>query len=238
MTSISTSDNYSGLVLYSTAGGIVALASVAIIKAKWYESGTLSNLTVYITTNTSGNACTVSTLKNSAVAGNQSISITTATTGSFTDPTNTDAVVSGDLWYLKWAAVSSGSGTCRQMTVLFEAAVDTSTAVGFISATPLGTSPSVGVTTVGGLNYASGFVATGSESTVQTKIKTAGTFKFMYLYVQTNTKGTNTTFGLRINGTNGTITASVTSSTTGVFEDATHSDTIASGDLVDWYVTG
>lgn len=46
-----------------------------------------------------------------------------------------------------------------------------------------------------------------------------------------------TTYGSRIGGAGGNLAISVPASTTGQFEDTSHSDTIASGDLVNFIVT-
>ncbi len=236
-TAISTTDGYTGVVAYSMNIGVALLANEANVKTKYYESGTFSLLTVVISASTTGSTSTVIILKNSDVSGNQTLSIGAAATGTFTDSTNTDAVVSGDLWYMKWGSVSSGSATCSSINIVFDAASNTSTVLGFNRSAGFGLNPVVGTTQIMNLPGSS-LQATGNEAFAQDKIKTAGTFKNMYVYVSTNTKVTNTTVGSRVNGSTGALTVSCTASTTGIFEDSSNSDTIASGDLLSWFITG
>jgi hypothetical protein len=77
----------------------------------------------------------------------------------------------------------------------------------------------------------------GTESNARATMRCAGTFSNLCVHVSTSTS-TTTTWTSRKNTANGAQTVSVTGGTTGVFEDTTHSDTFASGDLVDWSFSG
>jgi len=73
---------------------------------------------------------------------------------------------------------------------------------------------------------------TTTEADAQYKVETSAVIKNLFINVQGNSKASTQTFKDRINGVDGTLTISVGSTATGFFEDTTHSDTIALGDLV------
>jgi hypothetical protein len=70
-----------------------------------------------------------------------------------------------------------------------------------------------------------------AEATAQVPYRTPGTISHMMIRMVTNDRGTSTVT-LRKNTANGNNALSITSSTTGDFEDTTHTDSIAAGDLV------
>lgn len=70
-----------------------------------------------------------------------------------------------------------------------------------------------------------------TEVKARVPFRAAGVFTRLYCLISANNRGA-TTLTLRINGADGTNTLSIGDSTTGEFEDTTHSDTIASGDQV------
>jgi len=189
------------------------------------STGTVSNLSVVVSVNTSSAGATLTSRKNTA-AGGMSISIPAgSTTGEFTDATNSDSLSAGDLYNYQ-LVVNAGTGAMSLSVInaVFDATTDTCCQLlGFASSTP--TSGSTNYCTVNG-NLGVRQV----EAEGQTKIRTSGTLKNMF--VRCTGFGSNTTFTTRINGADGTQTITVTG--TGVFEDTSHTDTIASGDLIDY----
>lgn len=75
------------------------------------------------------------------------------------------------------------------------------------------------------------------ESLSQIVYQTAGTFSKMFVRVTANTATTTTTIRLRINGADGNQTITVAAGQTGIFEDATNSDTITAGAKVGYQTT-
>jgi len=74
----------------------------------------------------------------------------------------------------------------------------------------------------------------GAEASVQIKYNVIGTFSNQQCTVSANTLNGTTTLRTRINTANGNGVISITSSTTGYFEDASNTDTIAADDLVNF----
>ena len=78
--------------------------------------------------------------------------------------------------------------------------------------------------------------APATESDMQFTFRTSGSLKNMGLNVSSNGRSTSTTFKSRIGGADGALSASIAGSGTGNVEDTTHSDSISSGNLVNWDV--
>jgi hypothetical protein len=87
-------------------------------------------------------------------------------------------------------------------------------------------------------NLHGGLDNTGTESQAQQKVYTGGTYSFMRVNVTVNTETGTSTFIFRKNGANGNQTFPVAASGTGVFVDATNTDTVVTGDLVNLKSTG
>lgn len=84
-----------------------------------------------------------------------------------------------------------------------------------------------------GLNNA---VTDANKANVQVPMHSAGTLTRFWVRIATNDRGASTSF-LQVNGTNSALTVSIPSSSTGEFEDATNTVTIAAGDLLSYRIT-
>lgn len=73
-----------------------------------------------------------------------------------------------------------------------------------------------------------------TEDYQKTKIYSSETFEKARIYIFANTKSTTFNVRLRINGANGNNNIAVTSSTTGWFEDTSNTDSVVSGDFVNF----
>lgn len=94
---------------------------------------------------------------------------------------------------------------------------------------------------VGGTTYYSVVAAAGinfetTEANAQLTYRTAGVFSGLFIHVLTNATLNASTLRIRINGANGNQSVSIPAATTGSFEDTTNSDTIASGDKVNYSI--
>lgn len=76
-----------------------------------------------------------------------------------------------------------------------------------------------------------------TEAHNQIKSRAAYTLKSAYVVTQSNTRNGTGTVVSRINGVNGNVSVSITASTTGEFSDTTHTDSIASTNLINWSCT-
>lgn len=143
-----------------------------------------------------------------------------------TDSTHTDSVVSGDTWGLR----TSTSGSRRWSTV-FVRFTSSSTKFDLVSA--------AGPSTLGsGTHYIPIMgqqPATQETTEANANAKAPAAIALSKLRVTVGTNGLvggSQVFTLRKNGADGASTITVPVTTTGLFEDATHSDTLAAGDLV------
>jgi hypothetical protein len=101
-----------------------------------------------------------------------------------------------------------------------------------------GSAPTVGVTVLyfplgGDVN-----VRTTTEADHQIKFRTAGTLSALQITVSANATSANSTLRTRKNTANGGQTATILSGATGLFEDASGTDTIAATDLVNYSIVG
>lgn len=73
-----------------------------------------------------------------------------------------------------------------------------------------------------------------SEGRTQLQARASYTLKAAYANIGANSRNGTGTMASRINSVTGNIAVSITASTTGEFSDTTHTDSIVSGDLVNW----
>jgi len=72
------------------------------------------------------------------------------------------------------------------------------------------------------------------EASAQQKIRAPGALKGLHFQCYFNQRTSASVIRSRVNGANGTLVVTIPASTTGFFEDTTHSDALADGDLVCW----
>lgn len=196
-------------------------------------AGVLSNLYLNIDdNNTTGGTRIVDSFKSGTTAGNLSITIPTGTTGTFEDTTHTDTVSAGDRWQWRWR--NGTGGTTDMVTLAFTFAA---------------TSNTVSIMSCGGASFSTAsssiyLFLTGTTITVETtevnvqlKPKTGGTLKNLGTLVRTNARTTATVIRTRKNTANGAMSVSYGSGVTGYLEDNVNTDTVASGDILNYQLT-
>lgn len=188
----------------------------------------LKNLFVRVTANNDNQ--TIRTRVN-GVNGNQSVSTGAGGTGVFEDTTNTDSLVTGDLYCLQVVAAALSTLTISIMGLTLNDTTGNNT---LIASTSL---------LVGGESFAAGTLYAGitgrcigssSEADHQYTVRDAGTYSNLRVYVKTNTTVGATTVRFRKNTANGNQNFSIAGGATGSFEDTTNSDTVVSGDIIDY----
>lgn len=202
-------------------------------------AGTVSLLTCTIKSNSAGNTANYRTRVNNA-NGNCLVAVSVGSTGIFQDATNSDTLASGDTFDINLNEAAAGGSTFSTVTnvsYLFSASSDS--AIKYINAGE-GTISHNNNTTywsiTGGQNDSQ---AGTTESNAQTKMQTGGTLKNLYTYIPSNSRTVTDTIRTRINGANGNCSVSITSGATGAFEDTSNTDTVASGDTINYaYVWG
>jgi len=76
-----------------------------------------------------------------------------------------------------------------------------------------------------------------TEANVQAKVYASYECRNLYVYVTNNSLDASTTVAFRINGADGNMGLSIPSGSTGGFEDTSSTDSVSSGDLIDFRVS-
>lgn len=189
------------------------------------SAGTFKNMYVRLITNTSTVTNTYF-LRDNSVSKNETISVLTAQTGEFEDTVNTDATTAGNLYSVIQipGPSASGANTGTILRFLYDTTTNTTTRLTTIHV--------VGWTAISSTMYIppnGGNQPTTTEGNTKCRITVAGTMKNLFVYVQTNAHTTTSTYNSRVNGANGNLTVSYTSTQTGAKEDTANSDTISAG---------
>lgn len=191
-------------------------------------AGTWDLLSLYVKTNASSTITAKSRIN--GADGSQVISVGAGLTGWFQDSTHSDVVSSGDLVDVQ--ITSSGSVTFAG--VLSERFTSTTAAIGYYG-------PGV----FQGSNVVSGYLPLGgttdnaaaypgSDAGADFTWRAPGTFSNLANY--SDSGGNSAAIHLRLNGASGNLTTAAGS--TGWVYDTTHSDAVASGDKVNYYLDG
>lgn len=190
---------------------------------KLRAAGSYTHLYTNYNTNSNAGTVTVTFRKNGATGNN---TLATTGTGNYQDTTHIDTVASGDLACIGWNTATSGNSVPTQAIAAFaasghqwDAGSNTSGSTGSNGNTIFqvlaGQNPAAAQLTEGNAQYLFRFATTAQN--IRTNVGSNG--------------GTACSENYRANGANGNQSASVSATTTGFFEDVTHHDTIASGDL-------
>jgi hypothetical protein len=195
------------------------------------SAGTFRNLQVYVVSNTRTTATSVKLRKNSA-DGNQVISVPgTNTPGLLEDTTHTDTVTAGDTIDIS-VTTSTGTGTLTLAIVCVEFdATDGTSYCLYWMATNGATASSEYYGFVGG---APGTTLSG----YQTPLRQLVTLSKLRIMLTANTAGEARNFRTSIGGVNGNLAAAISSGTTGLLSDTTHSDTLVSANLLTVFLEG
>lgn len=198
------------------------------------DGGAFSNLALYISANTLSVAGTYRFRRNGA-NGSQSISIGAGITGLFEDFSNIDACLKDDFVDLQWAG---GGGTGTASVEVTSVALDPDSNTRFYG--PFTSSVNLSDTTQNCLSIGSGNAndSDANEAFTQARFKVAGTLKNLQLNIASNNSTTTLTVASRINGVTGNLAISVTTLSTGYFQDSTHTDSVAVDDLVNLRSSG
>lgn len=203
-------------------------------RVRWGSSGVLSLLFIAVLTNTRTTASTVTSRINGA-DGSQAVSVTAATTGHFEDASHTDSISAGNDVNCRVTAGNGGVGTVftyNAVGCLFAATVNTVTRLVHVDGTGWIASETF---PLGGDGRAPD--ASTAEDDVRSVFRTAGTLKNAAVRVSANTRNGAVTQAVIADGVATSIAVSVTAATTGVFEDLSNTETIASGARVNWRPT-
>lgn len=185
-------------------------------------AGTTSKLAIMVVSNDRG-ASTLRLRKNTA-NGNQSASITASTTGTFEDASNTDALVATDVFNYQLVTGAGGSVfNFNAISHLFDSGTNTSQRMVVHVNGAIGNNEDFPVS-----GQQSGSAIAGNQVKIYGN---GGTFKNLAVLVATNTRDADCTATLQKGAVNQTLTVTIPTTTTGLFEDTTHTDAAVNGDL-------
>ena len=186
--------------------------------------GVLSNLWLYVNSNTTTITASTLQVRLNAANGNGTISVAAGTTGTFEDTVNTDTIAAGDkLDYSFNNAAASGVVNVTDSSVLFAATTNTVIIVGNAKGN-FNTDSNTSYFALAGAGQGS---AQATEARAQFDFNTSGTFANFFINIVSNARTSTTTYRTRLAGSNGNLVLSVTSGTTGIVEDTSHTDSVA-----------
>lgn len=221
-----------GAVNYCAIQGFSAVAGTETnLEKQWVRtgSGTFSGLRANVIANSINTGSSTMKMRIDGADGNLSVSMAAGATGWFEDVTHTDTVATGhQVNYKITGSGASGTIQVRRACVEWDSTFQWFRSTGSTGALSL--SPRYC-----GLNDSGKPQST--ETDRQAKFRVAGTLQKGVVFVSANSRDGSVTFVSRKNAADGNISISVTSTSTGEFEDTTHSDSIASTDLANWKVT-
>lgn len=199
-------------------------------------AGTSSLLGAYIESNARSTSTTVTFRKNTADTA-LTFSISAGATGLVRDTSNSVSLADGDTEAIKVVTSTGGgaivirsfalqhvpsSGSPKQWSAI------SSNATG----STFGTASSSTNQTLAGL-----LVTNTTEANTGIVLPVDATLSNLQVYVVSNARGTATTYVLRDDAASVTNTFSIGAGATGLFEDTTHSDSIAAGSLINGRLT-
>lgn len=201
------------------------------MRTTWRTAGVWSQLWVRVTSNSNDQIGNIFSRINGS-DGNQTIAIAATTTGIFQDSVNTDAIAAGDIVAIRTRAAHSSSSTSGLQISIFQS-IFTATAAERVYRLTAGQQTSL----ITGFNpVMTGSPSDASETPLQSHIP-GGTMRNGGIDVNLNTRDGASTLVLRINELDTALTISIAASTTGVFEDLTHTITVFDRDRATWHFT-
>lgn len=196
------------------------------------ESATTSHMQAVIPVNSStGFTCrfrinTAGTYGN----GNQNLVVGSAATGLFEDTTNTDSIASGNLYNFNKPAASA-SATLTAVGLKYTGGTTGTTSI---------QAGSNGSGLVSGLTrfLAPSGAAVFQSSELQTIMPGTATFSVLSTYLKSNSSTSDMTMVFRNGGVTKNESVTLTGSASGLFQDLTHTDSVAAGDKIAYQCSG
>ena len=188
-------------------------------------AGTFSNLSVRI--NATGTTRVIR-FRAGGVNGNQVVSPGNGLSGNFEDTANTDTPSDGD--DLAILLTESGTNpTLFWLGLVFAAASGTATLFGTASTNTIASA----ITRYSNVSYSAQET---TEANAQRLVRSAGTWQELFVHISANATDGTANIRSRINSANGNQLVQVPANTSGFFEDTTNTDSIVSGDLINYSV--
>ncbi len=197
------------------------------------HSTTLSDLRVNCNDNNATGASTVRTRVNGA-NGNQSVSIPAEATGVFEDAVNTDSISAGD--EVNYQAVVGAGGAMHLAQIQVKSATTTRSFV--CGNLDDDASVGAGVTSYFPIEGDPQNTLRATETDVDIHVQADGTLSNLFVNTRSNSCNGATIVRTRVNGGNSSLSVSIPSATTGIFEDTSNTDTVVKTDHINYQIIG
>lgn len=196
-------------------------------------TATWRNLFANISTNTIAATSTIRSRKDTANGG-QTVSITASTTGQYEDTSGSDSIISGSL--MSTALTTTTTGT---LNLESHGSEFVSTAHKAVFLTQTGVNGGM-VISAGGTQYleSGSDRITVAEADAKWDVRGTLTLSNLQLNVLSNGITATSTFRSRKNAANGGQTISITSSTSGLMEDTSGTDSMVAGNFFNYQIIG
>lgn len=204
------------------------------------NAGIFSNFTFSLSSNGISGGSTTFNFRINGANGNMSISVPASATGNFAlaNTAITDTIASGDLTgMMSVPGGATGTFVIKTMAVTFTNTSSNETITRLVDGGfPDGNANTASTTFFEGLagEYGASFGTT--EANAKCRMRKGGTIRNAGVYLRTNARTTTTTYRIRQNAANSTVVISVPSSSTGWFEDTSHTVTVAVNDDINWSI--
>lgn len=225
---------------YFCIGGAASVHSTeAPAETTIKQAGIFKNLFTNVSANTI-NANSTVTLRKSTADTSITLTYTSLQTGIKEDTSNTSTFANTDTACFKIVASNDPGGansiTVELATIIFSPSLEETIWSKFIASTSSTTISTASATRYGPPNGLC-TISNSTEANVKYRCSFGFTLNNLYVYVATNSRTTDTTFGTRKNGGAGTQSVLYSSGQTGSKQDTSNADTFAEGDDLNYYVT-
>lgn len=208
------------------------LSSEIRVQDKFRTAATLSNMRLWVATNTLNVGTSTVFTRINNVNGTLTANIPFGVTGAFDDLTHSDQVNPGDTLNSQVTA-SGSSGTIKVSSFqLLSSSAGRRLYTQFD--TSGGQTQAAGTTSYYWLQSA--LPAQATEALVQFKPRCAGFLKNLYFYANVNAHAGVTTITLRQNGADTALSVAIASGITGAVEDVVHTIPYVAADLLNWSI--
>ena len=193
---------------------------------------TLADLYVRVISNDNSQSTTVRSRKNGA-NGAQSVSFGDSESGFKEDTANSDSLADGDTYNTQIVTGAGNHGESTEFSII-SYTLDHAGDETIIACVSFAESVGDGLTVY--VNPFGEFQEVATEADTKYRVRVAGTLSDLRVFLKTNTIDTASTFRTRVNGTNGNLSVSITGDQSGQFEDTTNTDSISSGDQINYQI--
>ena len=220
------------------AGKLLENATEARQQTIVRDAGTFSNLYVRATANTTTTASSVITFRKSVADTALAVTYAAAETGAKED-TDSVTVAATDECNYQVAVASNAGTTAITLSIIGITFTPTNSAntITFLSASTSNNWNNASETEFQFINGGSAVITAANETTAQVTMRGSYTLSDFYVFAESNARTNDTVFRIRKNTADGNSSITFAAAETGAKEDTSSTESIVSGDIVNYSVT-